>query len=54
MAIDIADHLEKVKDHLQTRFWLCYRDEMHRRLAAAGLTERWEVRLVPENKLMKG
>lgn len=52
IALEVAKRIEKVKDQIQIQFWQQYRDVMGQRLQAASLTERWQMQLTPERKLL--
>lgn len=50
-ALEIAQHMERVKDHVVLQFWHGYRDEMTRRLIESNLTGHWHMRLKDDQLL---
>jgi hypothetical protein len=53
VAVEVAARIEKVRDHLQIRYWNEYRDEMRRRLQDGGLASHWDVTLSSKEMLLK-
>lgn len=51
-AFEIAKRVDHVKNHLIVRFWRECRDQLNSRLHAADATDRWEVVLASDNKLI--
>jgi len=42
-ALEVAQHVEKAKDHLQVQFWNLYYADMEKRLHASSNAGRWKV-----------
>ncbi|MBI1293575.1 hypothetical protein GC175_01285 [bacterium] len=52
-ALEVARRVEKVRDHLQIRFWHMYRDEMERRQRSSDVASDWRIALTADKDLLK-
>lgn len=51
VALEIAEHVQKLKDDLHRRFWSLFAELVNPRLAQSGVAESWQYIPVPPTKV---